>query len=128
MKNNWVLQASEEDIATARKDYDDYGYGEAHPVSIGDEIVVDDEEYFQNGIVIGIIRNVYGQPTCYKVVSRVGEDCTVEEIDYISPDKMTTCEPCGSAAWSLGRIGYKLIEDDDASYFKNEITGDVIYW
>lgn len=128
MKNNWVLQSSEENIAVARGDYDDYGYGRSHPVSIGDEIIVDDEESFQGGIVVGIIRNIYGVPVCYKVVHRTDENDVVGEFDYISPDKVTACEPCGSAAWSVGRVGYKWINDDTGGYFRNKKTGDVIYW
>ena len=128
MRNNWILQADEENIATARKDFDDYGYGGTHPVSIGDEIIVVDEECPQLGIVVGIIRNIYGVPVCYKVVSRINEIDTVGVFDYISPDKVTACDPCGSASWSVGRVGYQWIEDVDGGRFYNEKTGDVIYW
>lgn len=128
MKNNWVLRADEENLSAARRDYDDYGYGGMHPVSIGDEIVVDDEECFQAGVVVGIIRNIYGTPVCYKVVSMVCEDDEVGGFDYISPDKVTVCDPCGSASWSVGRIGYEWVEDDAGGRFYNEKTGDVIYW
>lgn len=128
MKNNWVLQMSEENTATARRDFDDYGYGDKHPVSIGDEIIVDDEECFQGGVVVGIIRNVYGVPVCYKIVSRKDQSDTVGVFDYISPDKVTMCNPCGSAAWSVGRIGYEWVEDDVGGRFYNKTTEDVIYW
>ena len=126
MKNNWVLQADEENITTARMDFDDYGYGGTHPVSIGDEIVVDDEECFQCGIVVGIIRNTYGTPVCYKVVSRSNENDTVGAFDYISPEKVTVCDPCGSASWSVGRVGYQW--EEAHKYFRNKTTGDVIFW
>lgn len=128
MRNNWVLQDDEDNIATARGDYDDYGYGGMHPVSIGDEIVVDDEECFQGGIVVGIIRNIYGVPVCYKVVSRADANDTVGVFDYISPDKVSVCDPCGSASWSVSRIGYEWIESENSGCFFNKLTEDVIYW
>lgn len=128
MRNNWILQADEDNIAAARGDYDDYGYGGTHPVSIGDEIAVDDEECFQSGIVVGIIRNIYGVPVCYKVVSRADANDTVGVFDYISPDKITVCDPCGSASWSVSRIGYEWTEDDTGGRFFNKLTGDVIFW
>ena len=128
MRNNWVLQADEENIAAARENFDDYGHGGMHPVSIGDEIVVDDEECFQSGVVVGIIRNIYGVPVCYKVVSRSDENDMVGEFDYISHEKVTACDPCGSASWSVSRIGYEWIEDDAGGRFYNRMTGDVIFW
>ena len=128
MKNNWVLQADETNICSARNDFDDYGYGQYHPVSIGDEIIVDDEDCFQSGIVVGIIRNIYGVPVCYKVVTRKDNEDTVGVFDYISPEKVTLCDPCGSAAWSVGRVGYLWIENDLGGWFYNKTTGDVIFW
>lgn len=128
MKNNWILQADEDSVDTARGDYDDYGYGDTHPVSIGDEITVEDDRYFQEGIVVGIIRNVYGIPVCYKVVSRTDENDITGVFDYISASRVTICEPCGSAAWSIGRIGYNWEEDDVGGHFVNKQTGDVILW
>lgn len=128
MRNNWILQADDDNIAAARRDFDDYGYGDTHPVSIGDEITVDDEECFQSGIVVGIVRNLYGTPVCYKVVTRMGEDDTTGVFDYISPDKVTVCDPCGSAAWSVGRVGYELIDNENGVCFFNKQTGDTIFW
>lgn len=128
MKNNWILQTDEDSIAVARRDFDDFGYGQSHPISIGDEIAAGDEGCYQFGIVVGIIRNIYGVPVCYKVVSRMDESDTDGVFDYISPNKVTACDPCGSAAWSVGRIGYEWVEDGDSGHFYNKKTGDVIYW
>ena len=97
-------------------------------MSVGDEIVVDDEEFSQYGIVVGIIRNVYGVPVCYKVVSRRDSNDTIGVFDYISPEKVTVCDPCGSASWSVSRIGYEWTEDETGGRFYNKVTGDVIFW
>lgn len=125
MVNNWVLQEDDRNGYLSALDYDDYGYGELHSVSIGDEIEADAGDYPQYGIVIGIIRNRIGDPVCYKVWRiEQGDGC----FDYIEASKVTLCEPCGSSEWSLGRIGYKLIDSEEGCRFINQSTGDVILW
>ena len=128
MKNNWVFQAEEDGFFAAGEDYDDYGYGSTHPVSIGDEIIVDDEDRFQAGVVVGIIRNIYGAPVCYKIVSCRDENDLGDTFDYVSPSDITLCEPCGSAEWSLDRVGYKWTETEEEGFFYNKETKDVIPW
>lgn len=128
MKNNWILQADPENgDGLYKRDFDDYGFGDTHPVSIGDEIEVDDDAYYQSGTVVGIIRNAYGIPVCYKVICETDETYV---FDYINPDKVAMCHPCGSADWSLARFGYRLIEDaeQNMTYYYNDATGDVIFW
>lgn len=124
MKNNWQLQRDTKNEEWIFEDYDDYGYGHDHPVSIGDEIESDYEEYVQYGIVIGIIRNFCGKAVCYKVWRQ--EDDSDGELDYIEASKVTLCEPCGSSEWSLGRVGYHFVSCDGGGYYYNEQTGDVI--
>lgn len=121
------------------EDFDDYGYGVNHPVSIGDEIYVERDEEPQWGIVVGIIRNVYGDPVCYKVVRTKNDRDTVGVFDYIQAREVSFCEPCETAAWSLSRIGYEFIENEEESdddeedsvwryMFRNDTTKDVIFW
>lgn len=91
-------------------------------VSIGDEIEAEGTE--QWGTVVGVIRNKFGNAVCYKVRC---VDC----FDYIPKGAVTLHEKCGSAQWSLGRIGYVLMDDGDgenAECYYNEATGDVIRW
>lgn len=124
MKNNWQLQRDAENEEWIFEDYDDYGYGGDHPVSIGDEIESDCEGYAQYGIVVGIVRNFRGDAVCYKVWRQ--EHDGGDGFDYIEASRVTMCEPCGSSEWSLGRIGYKFISCDGGGYYYNEQTGDAI--
>lgn len=119
MKNNWQLQQDVSNFDALSDDFDDYGYGESHEVSIGDEIESEEGEFGQYGIVLGVIRNFYGEPVCYKVW-RNEDKC----FDYIQASRVTMCEPCGSSEWSLGRIGYQKLEN----CYYNEETGDRIIW
>lgn len=130
MKNQWVLQPHPENKNLTRMDYDDYGCGAEHPISIGDEIEAFDERHPQFGVVVGIIRNVYGIPVCYKVVRQFDDDSTFE-YDYIQAKSVTLAEPCGSSEWSLGRIGYEPVvinEDPREGYYFNKETKDVVLW
>lgn len=132
MENMWVLKkdGTEEEDFFAPSDFDDYGYGPFHDTSIGDEIEAWDKDDPQFGIVLGIIRSYSGRPMCYKVWRQVQDEGDVGCFDYIQASKVTLSEPCGSSEWSLGRIGYKLMEDEDGDpiCFYNEETGDVIEW
>lgn len=123
MQNNWQLQQDRANEDMILNDFDDYGYGETHDVSIGDEIESDLNEYPQFGIVVGIIRDYTGAPACYKVW------CTDNNgFDYIQAAQVTMHEACGSSEWSLSRIGYKKVETPDGGYYHNEKTGDKILW
>lgn len=126
MKNNWQLQHDEANADMVCEDYDDYGYGESHNVSIGDEIESDLNDYDQYGIVVGIIRDRTGRAACYKVWR--SENADGGGFDYIEASKVTMCEPCGSSIWSLKRIGYKVAGSIDNPYFYNPTTEDVIQW
>lgn len=132
LKNNWVLLWNEDNTTNAVYDFDDYTYGESHAPSIGDEVEsIEDCETgaIQYGIILGIIRSRTGKPVCYKVWRWTGKGRNKGEIDYIQASHITLCEPCGSAKWSLERIGYKLDEEDeDAIRFIHPETGDVIEW
>ena len=132
LKNNWVLQLNEENTNNAIYDFDDFGCGESHAPSIGDEVesVEDyDAGVIQYGIVLGIIRSRTGKPVCYKVWRWTGTGRNEGELDYIQASDITLCEPCGSAKWSLERIGYQLDEEDeDVTRFVHPVTGDVIEW
>lgn len=126
MRNNWRLQLDGDNAEyICHEDYDDYGYGASHPVSIGDEIECSLNDYPQYGVVIGIIRDYTGRAACYKVWRQEGSrGC----FDYIEASGVTLCEPCGSSEWSLGRIGYVFVETDDGRYYHNPETKDVIMW
>lgn len=125
MKNNWQLQRDTENEELTFEDYDDYGYGYDHPVSIGDEIEAEREDGTQYGVVVGIIRDYQGGAVCYKVW-RYNEDGG-GQFDYVEASKVTLCEPCGSSEWSLGRIGYHYVPNDDGGgYYYNEQSGDTI--
>lgn len=123
MKNNWQLQQDAANNEMVLEDFDDYGYGETHDVSIGDEVESDLNDYQQFGIVVGIIRDYTGSPACYKVW-RTDDDC----FDYIQAAQVTMHEACGSSEWSLGRIGYHKVETTGGGYYYNAETGDKILW
>lgn len=126
MKNNWQLQRDTENKELTFEDYDDYGFGPDHPVSIGDEVEAERKDDVQFGVVVGIIRDYLGGAVCYKVWSSDKEGGG--QFDYIEASKVTLCEPCGSSKWSLERIGYKYLPDDSGGwYFYNEQSGDAIY-
>lgn len=125
MRNNWQLQRDDSNADMVRADYDDYGYGSHHAVSIGDEIEAGAEDDPKFGVVVGVIRDNNGVPVCYKVWCEL--DGT-SFFNYIQASEVTTCEPCGSSEWSLGRIGYTLVDEDGESYFYNPHTKDVILW
>lgn len=126
MKNNWQLQRDTGNNELAAEDYDDYGYGWAHPVSIGDEIEAERGDDVQHGVVVGIIRNYRGSAVCYKVWRY--EEEGGGQFDYIESSTVTLCEPCGSSEWSLGRFGYRYVEDESGcGYYYNEQIGDMIY-
>lgn len=125
MQNNWQLQHDPQNKYLILEDYDDYGFGSDHPVSIGDEIEAEHQDDVQYGIVIGIIRDYQGNAVCYKVWrhERDGRG----QFDYIEASKVTLCEPCGSSEWSLRRIGYQYIQDKQGGYYYNEQSKDVVY-
>ena len=139
MNNNWVFDSGsfDWDYVDLPDELDcDDGYDDGKSVSIGDELEAGHSR--QHGVVIGIINNKYGQPTCYKVFYEV---CTLsdndeivkigEGLDYIQASDVTLHEMCGDAKWSLGRIGYTWFDEETdyyGGYFKNDKTGDVIYW
>lgn len=123
MKNNWQLQRDSANDEMILDDFDDYGYGETHDISIGDEIESDLNDYQQFGIVVGIIRDYAGAPACYKVW-RPEDRC----FDYIQASQVTMHEACGSSEWSLERIGYQKSEEADGGYYYNADTGDIILW
>lgn len=87
-----------------------------------------DDPHFQGGTVVGVIKNIYGDPVCYKVwTKRAG----LEMFDYISADRVYLSEPYGSVSGGLGAIGYKYVEDDASpydGYFYNKKTGDKVFW
>lgn len=124
MRNNWQLQHDEDNEELTLEDYDDYGYGPGHPVSIGDEIEAERRDDVQHGIVVGIIRDYQGGAVCYKVWRQ--ESNAGGQFDYIEASKVTLCEPCGSSSWSLGRIGYQYISDGGGCFY-NAQNGDAIY-
>lgn len=125
MKNNWQLQPDDGNLDYTFSDFDDYGYGELHSVSIGDEIESDFGDVTQYGVVIGIIRTLTGEAACFKVWR---QEENGGQFDYIEASKVTMCEPCGSSEWSLNRIGYETAGTEDAPYFYNPNTKDVIRW
>ena len=98
-----------------------------------DEAVLGDEmegREGQYGIVVGQIRNRFGKIVCYKVCRRMSEEDDVGEFDYINVYDVSLSEPCGNTTWSLGRIGYRFVEDERmrcGGYYINDKTGDVIY-
>lgn len=131
MKNQWVLMHDDENEDLYFDNFDDYGYGSEHSPSIGDEIETEEEDSGQFGIVLDIVRNIYGAPVCYKVWRRgYDENGELSEdkgcFDYVQADRIHLCEPCGSSEWSLGRIGYELREENGARVLYNERTKDVI--
>lgn len=134
LNKNWVLNFTGTPPCFYGEDFDDYGHGVEHPISIGDEISAECRDDPQYGIVVGIIRNIHDEPVCYKVVRIEDSGDTVGVFDYIQARDVTFYEPCGSSEWSLGRIGYTLVENEDNNEgiwqykFYNETTKDVIFW
>lgn len=130
MKNNWILMPDTADMEYISLDYDNYDEYCRHHVSIGDEIEAGDASKLQYGIVVGIVRNMYAEPVCYKVVRLSDENDKVGTFDYIAARDVYMCEPCGDATWSLERIGYQFMEDEveDAGCYYNATTKDVILW
>lgn len=116
------------------KDEDFYDMMTAVPgITLGDEISTDEPE--QYGIVVGIIRNRRGVAECYKVAGYYMNNSGLEEgefgFDYIQAVNVVLREMCGSSAWSLDRIGYKWVKDEDyvhGGYFYSEETGDIAHW
>ncbi len=98
---------------------------------LGDEISAglnDDYTFDQFGIVVGVICNAKGRHVCYKVWTQY-DDATDGYFDYIAAEDVVICEPSGDTAWSLGRIGYRSIEEENGfRYFVNDETGDVAVW
>ena len=126
MRNNWISQETEwRDEFDGINGFDDYGRGEDHSVSIGDEIEASDKSGMVHaGVVVGIIRSLDGDPVCYKVW-----DVEHDDFDYVQAADVNVCEPCGSSQWALERIGYRRYEATEShGFYKNERTGDVIYW
>lgn len=126
MKNNWKLSSSAWGTAQLKNNFDDYGHGEYHSISIGDEIESSDKNgHTHYGVVVGIIRDINEVPVCYKIWDE--EHC---DFDYVQAMDSIVCEPCGSSQWALERIGYTkfCLVDDDMGFYQNERTGDVIYW
>lgn len=125
MKNNWVLHMTTLGSENLEDDFDDYGSGDSHSVSIGDEIEASDRDgNIHAGVVVGIIRDVNGAPVCYKIWD--GEQ---DMFDYVQSSSGILCEPCGSSQWALGRIGYKrYTRSNGHDFYHNGKTGDVIDW
>ncbi len=110
-------------------DEDDMGWGDCieRGIEVGDEIEGEQiNGLFHSGIVVGIIRDYDGRPVCYKIWSERGNEGFY---DYIPGGEVTMHEMSGDAQWSLGRIGYELVEEEDGfTYFKNTKDGDIIVW
>lgn len=125
MKNNWVQPGRLHTMVPVEYDYDDYGSGDDHNISIGDEVEsMDRSGTTHAGVVVGIIRDITGRPVCYKVWDEEHED-----FDYIQASDSIVCEPCGSSLWALKRIGYEVGgKVAGHGYYCNEKTKDVIYW
>lgn len=99
---------------------------EDHYISVGDEIGRWDAP---GGIVLGRICNRDGNAVCYKIWVETNEPGG-GYVDYVQANNIALHELCGDAEWSLQRIGYKLIVEDDSgfSYFYNKKTGDIALW
>lgn len=126
MSVNWKMDETALGRETFAEDFDDYGRGEDHKVSIGDEVEATDKYGRTHaGVVVGIIRDVNREPVCYKVWNE-----ELDDLDFIQASDNILCEPCGSSQWSLERIGYvRYGSDADRCWFYlNKRTGDVIYW
>lgn len=124
---NWKMEEAAWGSEPLAEDFDDYGRGEYHRISVGDEVEVSDQYgCTHSGVVLGIIRDINRVPVCYKIW-----DETHKTFDYVQASDSILCEPCGSSQWSLERIGYVRCACDDegwSGYYRNEQTGDVIYW
>lgn len=97
-------------------------------ISVGDEVSC---EGTRGGIVLGRICNHDGDAVCYKIwVSTDVDNAEIGYIDFVQADSVIFHELCGSTEWSLKRIGYELIEEEDTefSYFYNKKTGDIALW
>lgn len=133
MINQWILKCDDNNEELYCGNFDDYGYGFGHSPSIGDEIEASgtEDKDLQFGIVLDIIRNIYGDPVCYKVWRGTYDENRKLSpdkgcFDYIRADMVSLCEPCGSSEWSLGRIGYKLQKRRGNTVLYNKKTKDVI--
>jgi len=126
MSVNWKMDETALGRETFAEDFDDYGRGEDHKVSIGDEVEATDKYGRPHaGVVVGIIRDINREPVCYKVWNE-----ELDDFDFIQASDNILCEPCGSSQWSLERIGY-VQHGNDADrcwFYLNKRTGDVIYW
>lgn len=124
MSVNWKMSEKAWGVEPLAEDFDECGCGDGHRVFIGDEIEATDRQGCHHcGIVVGIIRDINGVPVCYKLWN------DEEYFDYVQAVDVTICEPCGSSEWSLTRIGYKRYDGvSECGLYRNEQTGDVIYW
>ncbi len=98
---------------------------------LGDEIsagFIDDYTFSQFGIVVGVICDAKDRHVCYKVWTQ--DDGAADGFfDYIAAKDVVICEPSGDTVWSLGRIGYRLVEEENGfRYFVNDETGDAVVW
>lgn len=125
MKNNWLQFYRICSAVSVEEDFDDYGSGEDHRISIGDELEASDKSgVVHAGVVVGIIRDINGCPVCYKVWDEEHDD-----FDYIQASDSIVCEPCGSSQWALERIGYKKkYEAGEHGFYFNDRIKDVIFW
>lgn len=125
MSVNWKMDETTLCRETLAEDFDDYGRGEDHKVSIGDEVEATDKYGRTHaGVVVGIIRDINREPVCYKVWNE-----ELDDFDYIQASDSIVCEPCGSSLWALKRIGYEVGgKVAGHGYYCNEKTKDVIYW
>lgn len=126
MSVNWKMDESAWGREPLAEDFDDYGRGEDHKVSIGDEIEAVDKHWRTHaGVVVGIIRDINREPVCYKVWNE-----ELNDFDFVQASDNILCEPCGSSQWSLERIGYARYGNDEEGrwFYLNKQTGDVIYW
>lgn len=130
MKNNWVLQEDPRNDELLDAFYDQCSDFVKHYPSIGDEIETYGRDEEQGGVIVGTIYNRFGEPVCYKVLSRIYENETdyTDEYDYVAAKDVAICEECFDPEWSLGRFGYRLVETCDGSCFVHEGYGDVVSW
>ena len=116
--NNWTLKQDPDDPLEVCL------LGEK--CSVGDEI--ESESTGQYGVVLGVIRNRFNEPVCYKVWYSPVDPDEAACFDYIPADKVTCVERCEEPGWSLQRCGYRLIETVDGEYYYNDLTEDAVLW
>ena len=127
MDNHWILKQHSGDPPYSRGGFPFPVYP-CDRCAVGDEI--ESEAFGQYGVVLGVIRNRYGEPMCYKVWYQPEDKPDGGCFDYIQDALVTCVERCADRDWSLGRCGYRYVEGKDGvcGYYLNKKTGDVIVW